>query len=91
MPIIQSLATGCSNTQSSNFSGSSYPYISNKVIYSTPAPIPTSSIPALILAATIAQASKPEEHHLLTAYIQVVSGKPAKNRAILEVMAPAPG
>ena len=39
--------------------------------------------PALILAAIIEQLSNPDEHNLLTAMIEVVSGKPASKAAIL--------
>ena len=65
--------------------------MSYKVIYSTPAAIPTSNIPALILAAITEQASIPDEQNLLMVTRPVVSGKPAKKAAILEVIAPAPG
>jgi len=58
---------------------------------STPDPIPMSMTPILILAAIVAHASKPEEQSLLTIMTEVVSGKPAKNWAILEVISPPPG
>jgi len=45
---------------------------------STPAPIPISSYPALILAAIVAQASIPLEHYLFITARVVVSGNPAK-------------
>jgi len=61
------------------------------VIYSTPAPIPISNIPVLILAAITAQASIPEEQNLFIAVKQVVSGNPAKKAAILDTIAPLPG
>ena len=66
-------------------------YISYKVIDSTPHPIPISIYPALIFPAIIAQASRPDEQNLLTVTRAVVSGNPARNPAILEVIAPAPG
>lgn len=47
--------------------------------------------PALILAAMIEHASNPEEHSLLMATMEVVSGNPAKNIAILFGISPAPG
>jgi len=52
-------------------------------MFSTPAPIPASIYPALILAAIVATASNPEEQNLLMATTVVVSGIPAKNMAIL--------
>lgn len=61
-----------------------------KVIFSTPAPIPISIIPALILAAIIELDSNPEEQNLLITEIETVSGIPAKNCPILEVRQPAP-
>jgi hypothetical protein len=42
--------------------------------------------PILILAAIVAHDYKPDEHSLLTVIIEVVSGNPAKNCAILEVI-----
>jgi hypothetical protein len=47
--------------------------------------------PALILAAMMEHASNPEEQSLLTARMDVVSGNPAKNMAILLGIYPAPG
>lgn len=38
----------------------------------------------------MAQASKPDEHNLLTATHEVVSGYPAKNKEILLGISPAP-
>jgi len=61
------------------------------LIYSTPAPIPMSICPALILAAIVAQASIPLEQNLLRAIQVVVSGNPAKNSPILDYIAPEPG
>lgn len=46
IPIKQSLASGCSNTASAIFSGSTADYISNMDMDSTPAPIPISIYPA---------------------------------------------
>ncbi|CAM6001468.1 unnamed protein product [Sphagnum balticum] len=57
---------------------------------STPAPIPISITPALILAAMMEQASNPEEQSRLTATMVVVSGNPARNWAILLGIYPAP-
>ena len=45
-----------------------------------------SMTPILILAAMVAQDYKPDEQSLLTTMTEVVSGKPAKNWAILEVI-----
>lgn len=59
-------------------------------MFSTPAPIPTSITPALILLAIIAQASNPLEQSLFIDTIVVVSGKPARNAAILCGISPAP-
>lgn len=53
---------------------------------STPDPIPMSITPILILAAMVAHDYKPDEQSLLTTMTEVVSGKPAKNWAILEVI-----
>lgn len=53
-------------------------YISYIVIFSTPATIPISNIPVLILAAITAQASMPKEQSLFIAVKQVVSGNPTK-------------
>ena len=47
--------------------------------------------PILILAAMVAHDSNPEEQSLLTTMIEVVSGNPAMNMAILEVISPPPG
>lgn len=58
---------------------------------STPDPIPISMTPIFIFAAIVAQDSSPDEQSLLTVMIEVVSGNPAKNIAILEVIYPAPG
>lgn len=65
--------------------------MSYMVIDSTPEPTPMSICPALILLATRATASNPLEQKRLTVTKVVVSGMPAKNPAILDVMAPAPG
>lgn len=46
---------------------------------STPDPIPISITPIFILAAIVAHDYKPDEQSLLTAIMDVVSGKPAKN------------
>lgn len=56
----------------------------------TPEPIPTSMVPALILAAMTAQASRPEEQSLLMAKSGVVSGIPATICAILMWKVPEP-
>jgi hypothetical protein len=58
---------------------------------STPPPIPISMTPLLIFDAIIAQDSSPDEQSLLIATIGVVSGKSARNIAILFVIYPAPG
>jgi hypothetical protein len=58
---------------------------------STPDPIPMSITPILILAAMVAHDYKPDEQSLLTTMTEVVSGNPAKNWAILEVISPPPG
>lgn len=47
--------------------------------------------PILILDAIVAHDSKPDEQSLFTTIIEVVSGNPAKNWAILEVIYPPPG
>ena len=60
-------------------------------ILSTPDPIPISITPILILAAIVAHDYKPDEQSLLTTMIDVVSGNPAKNWAILDVIYPPPG
>ena len=44
---------------------------------STPAPMPTSMKPALIAAATLATACRPDEHWRLSVASEVDSGKPA--------------
>jgi len=59
-------------------------------MFSTPAPIPISITPDLILLATILTASSPLEHYLLTAKQHVVSGYPPKNAVILAYNSPAP-
>ena len=91
MPRRQSLAQGWSKMASERFSAFMELCMSYIVICSTPAPIPISIYPALILAAMSAQASRPEEQNLLMAKRVVVSGKPARKEAILLVMAPDPG
>jgi len=44
----------------------------------------------VILAAIMAQDSNPEEHNLLIATQEVVSGNPANKEAILKGISPAP-
>jgi len=58
---------------------------------STPAPIPISITPALILEAIMLHASNPEEHYRFTAATDVESGYPAKNCEARAIRAPAPG
>jgi hypothetical protein len=58
---------------------------------STPAPIPTSIIPALIWFATSTQACRPEEHCLFSVLTAAVSGKPATRLAARISVAPPPG
>lgn len=58
---------------------------------STPPPIPISICLALISLAILITAWRPEEHYLLTLLRVAVSGIPAINYAILEVVAPDPG
>jgi hypothetical protein len=58
---------------------------------STPDPIPMSITPILILAAIVAHDYNPEEQSLFTIMTEVVSGNPARNWAILEVISPPPG
>lgn len=60
-------------------------------IFSTPAPIPTSIMPDLILAAIMAQAYSPDEHILLMLMVETESGKPARYWAIRAGTGPAPG
>ena len=91
MGIKQSRAFSLSKIYSARFSGFMELYMSYMLIYSTPEPTPISMCPALILLATRATASNPLEQKRLTVTKVVVSGMPAKNPAILEVMAPAPG
>lgn len=58
---------------------------------STPAPIPTSIMPALIALAISTQACSPELHCRLTDLTAVVAGKPATNAAARNSVAPPPG
>ena len=58
---------------------------------STPAPIPTSIIPALIAFATSTQACNPLEHCLFRLLTAVLAGNPAANAAALNSVAPPPG
>jgi len=60
-------------------------------ILSTPAPMPISITPDIILAAIMEQDYSPDEQSLLIATMEVVSGNPAKNIAILFGIYPAPG
>lgn len=53
-------------------------------MHSIPAPIPQSIIPALILAAMVPQAYKPDEQSLFIDIIGVVSGIPDISSAILK-------
>jgi len=53
-------------------------------MHSIPEPIPQSISPALILAAIVPQAYKPEEQSLFTDMIGVVSGIPDISCAILK-------
>ena len=91
IPNKQSLAHGWSKIASLSNSAFIWLYISYIVIYSTPAPIPISNIPDLILAAITAHASIPDEQNLLIAVKHVVSGNPDKKAAILDTIAPLPG
>jgi len=65
--------------------------MSKRLIDSTPAPIPISITPALILEAIVLQASSPLEHCLLIAAQVVVSGYPAMSCDARAISAPAPG
>jgi len=47
--------------------------------------------PILILDAMVAHDYNPDEQSLLTTMTEVVSGNPAKNWAILDVIYPPPG
>lgn len=69
--------------------GSTYPYCSDML--STPAPMPTSIMPALIWLATSTQAWRPEEHWRLRVRTAVDSGKPATRLAPRISVAPPPG
>jgi len=88
--IRQFLAASCSKTSSTSFSGSTDFYISNILMFSTPAPIPMSITPLKIFEATIEHASSPELQSLLIDTIAVVSGKPAKKALYLWGISPAP-
>lgn len=58
---------------------------------STPAPIPTSIIPAEMALAMSTQAMRPDEHCRLRALTPVPTGKPALRAAARYSVAPAPG
>lgn len=58
---------------------------------STPAPTPTSIIPARIWFATSTHACRPEEHCLFSVRTAVDSGKPATRLAARISVAPPPG
>lgn len=66
-----------------------YPYC--KLMLSTPAPMPTSIMPARIWLATSTQACRPEEHWRLRVRTAVDSGKPATRTAARISVAPPPG
>ena len=65
-----------------------YPYC--WLMLSTPAPIPTSIMPALIAFAMSTQAISPLEHCLFKLLTAVLAGKPAANAAALNSFAPGP-
>ena len=65
-------------------------FISNWDMHYIPEPIPQSIYPARIFEAIIPQDSRPDEQSLLIATIDVVSGIPATNIAILKWIYPAP-
>ena len=66
-----------------------HPYC--ELILSTPAPMPTSIIPALMALAISTQACRPELHCRLTHFRAVDSGKPATNADARYSVAPPPG
>lgn len=90
MGIIQLRALSCSKTASEIFSGSTDLFMSYMDMFSTPAPMPISMTPALILDAMIEFASNPELHNRLIASTFVVSGNPARYPHILAWKRPAP-
>ena len=59
-------------------------------IDSTPPPIPIPISPEAIAFAIVATAYSPDEQSLLIPWTVVVSGYPARNPAILELVEPAP-
>ena len=91
IPMRQFLACSCSKTASEIFYTLTDEFISYWDMLSTPDPIPMSMTPILILPAIVAHAYNPDEQSLFTTMTEVVSGNPAKNWAILEVISPPPG